>query len=325
MEKIRRETASKANFWDQVANPVDFSRRAFMTKPLFHLNTGIDGKVKHQNLFFGPFLREGVATPGFAEVPPEIAQMVPNSAYEEIRDAINEETYDGQGMRSSCQVAMWLTDATVGSFVVMRHEFPECPFTPSRLKPNGKYIGPVFVIGVVTQKILPGSAHEKRIKKKQMGEYKRHNTHTFSLVDWKWMGMKATLQEETKRYINSVCQPTINRMCQDPRKEYKCAATGEAYTGFKEQRRLASKRRVFLHLPFHPNDPPSREIQSLWRRLVQRPRGKTALNRLRCRSGVLVPIDQLVIAYSRAPNLGNLFSYRKICQRSGPPVSSYLD
>ncbi|KAL9182966.1 hypothetical protein ACHAXT_004245 [Thalassiosira profunda] len=230
--------ASKANFWDQVADPVDFSQHAFMTKPMFHLNTGIDGKVKHQNLFFGPFLREGVATPGFAEVPPEIAQKVPNSTYEDIRDAINKATYDGQGMRSSCQVALWLKDATVGSFVVMRHEFPECPFTPSRLKPNGKYIGPVFVIGVITQKILPGSTHEKRIKNKHMGEYKRHNTHTFSLVDWRWMGTKATLQEETKRYINSVCQPTINRMCQDPRKEYKCAATGETYTGESVRRDL---------------------------------------------------------------------------------------
>ena len=42
------------------------------------------------------------------------------------------------------------------------------------------------------------------------------------------MGIKATLEEETKKFINAVCQPTINRMCQDPNKVYKSGATGEA-------------------------------------------------------------------------------------------------
>ena len=42
------------------------------------------------------------------------------------------------------------------------------------------------------------------------------------------MGVKDNLAATTKKYINAVCQPTINRMCQDPHKIYKSGATGES-------------------------------------------------------------------------------------------------
>ena len=32
----------------------------------------------------------------------------------------------------------------------------------------------------------------------------------------------------------------------------------------------------------------------------------------------------MIVAYSTSPNLGNLLSYRKICKRLGPKVSSFL-
>lgn len=86
----------------------------------------------------------------------------------------------------------------------------------------------------------------------------------------------------------------------------------------------ASRRRVFLHLPYHPDDPPSKQLQQLWRDSIFEPPNKVALNHLTNSEGYSIPIDQLTIAYSRAPNLGNLLSYRKICNRSGPKVSSYL-
>ncbi|KAL7526875.1 hypothetical protein ACHAWF_001948 [Thalassiosira exigua] len=97
-----------------------------------------------------------------------------------------------------------------------------------------------------------------------------------------------------------------------------------------EKRRLAEKkktqarRQVFLHLPYHSGDPTSKTIQKLWRSIVSHPDGKTPLNRLSCNGGGPLPIDKLTIAYSRAPNLGNKLSYRKIDKRSGPKVSSYL-
>ena len=228
-KRRRIDTPRVVGFWDAVADPVNFSRRAFMTKPLFHLNSFID-VYKHKNVGFAAFLREGVATPGFAPVPPELARQVPNWTYEQIRDAINDTTYYGEDIRSACQVAMWLKDATVGSFIIMRHEFPTDPFCPANLEKNGKYIGPVYVIGVITKKIMPGSTEERDIQLNRLSEFNRHSTriHSFCLVEWRRMGIKATLKEETKKFINAVCQPTINRMCQDSNKVYKSGATGES-------------------------------------------------------------------------------------------------
>jgi hypothetical protein len=77
-------------------------------------------------------------------------------------------------------------------------------------------------------------------------------------------------------------------------------------------------------LPYHPDNPASYELQRLWRTLVFHPPGEAPLNSLTNREGEPTPIDQMVIAYSRAPNLGNMLSYRKICKRLGPKVSSYL-
>ena len=122
-DKLRR----KGDFWSIVADPIDFSRRAFMNNPLFHLNPGIDGTVKHQNLWFSPFLREGLASPGFCRVPYSIASEVSTSSYEQIRYDINDECYYGEGIHSARQVALWLKDATVGSFIIMRHEFQSSP------------------------------------------------------------------------------------------------------------------------------------------------------------------------------------------------------
>ena len=199
-----------------------------MSNPLFHLNSGIDGTTKRQNLWFSPFLREGLASPGFYRVPRHIASQVPNWSYAQIREALLDDWGED---RAACQVAMWLKDAVVGSFVIMRHEFPKCPFIPSKMKDsNGKYIGKVYVIGVITKKILPGSAEEKTAQDNQMSEFdrNRHNIRSFCRVEWNRMGMKDSLDESTKKYINAVCQPTINRMCQDLSKEYKSGATGES-------------------------------------------------------------------------------------------------
>jgi hypothetical protein len=92
----------------------------------------------------------------------------------------------------------------------------------------------------------------------------------------------------------------------------------------KMEKKKASRRRVFLHLPYHPQNPPARVIQDIWRRLVSAPDLKTPLNRLTNHDGYPVPIDRLVIAYSRPPNLNNMLSYRKIDKLSGPKVSSFL-
>jgi len=69
---------------------------------------------------------------------------------------------------------------------------------------------------------------------------------------------------------------------------------------------------VFLHLTYHPNNPPASEIQRLWRTHLFTPPGEPSLNHLTNREGYRVPIKKLTVAYSRAPNLGNLLSCRKL-------------
>ena len=99
----------------------------------------------------------------------------------------------------------------------------------------------------------------------------------------------------------------------------------------RDEKREASKRRVYLKIPFHPSDPPRRLLQKMWRNLVSNPPRALPLNELNTYnlSGdgerAKVRIDQLIIAYRRAPNMGNLLSYRNIAKRTGLAVSSYLD
>lgn len=69
---------------------------------------------------------------------------------------------------------------------------------------------------------------------------------------------------------------------------------------------------VFLHLRYHPSNPKSHMIQDLWRRYVLTPPGETPLFQLKNRAGYPINIHRLIVAYSRAPNLGNLLSCRKI-------------
>lgn len=74
------------------------------------------------------------------------------------------DTSDPNNYSDGRQVAMWLKNATVGSFVVMRHEYPNCQYCPKRLKDeNGKYIGPVYVIGVVKRWYLLALQKKKKL------------------------------------------------------------------------------------------------------------------------------------------------------------------
>lgn len=120
------------------------------------------------------------------------------------------------------QIAMWLKNATVGSFITMRHEYAKCKFCPKRLKDSSnKYIGPVYVVGVVTKKVMPGSDEEKQLKREDLREFPHYqNTHTFCRVDWKWIGIKGDLRQNTQNFLNKICQPTLVWICKDNSKQY---------------------------------------------------------------------------------------------------------
>ena len=98
----------------------------------------------------------------------------------------------------------------------------------------------------------------------------------------------------------------------------------EAKATAKATKKEAAARRVYFHVPYHPNNPPAADIQRLWQLHVADPPGQKPLNQMTNLKEAEVPVDQLVIANHRAPNLGNLLSYRKIAQRNGPKVSSFL-
>ena len=86
-----------------------------------------------------------------------------------------------------------------------------------------------------------------------------------------------------------------------------------------------SANTLYLHLKYNPADPSSKQIQKLWRDLVARPANKPHLYHLRNDLGEKIKVSRLIIAYSRHLNIGNLLSYRKICNRPGLKVSSFMD
>ena len=75
--------------------------------------------------------------------------------------------------------------------------------------------------------------------------------------------------------------------------------------------------KLFFHLQYHPSNPPAKDIQQLWQRHIARPHDGVPLYQLRNRDGYPLDIDKLTIAYSRAPNLGNILSCRKLHVKIG--------
>lgn len=97
----------------------------------------------------------------------------------------------------------------------------------------------------------------------------------------------------------------------------------EEHDRLRISKEAKSSDQVFFHLQFHPNDPPSRDIQSIWREHVSHPPGDAPLNTLKNLNKCAVGFSKLVVAYSRPLNLRNRFTVRDIHNR-GRPVSEYL-
>jgi hypothetical protein len=92
----------------------------------------------------------------------------------------------------------------------------------------------------------------------------------------------------------------------------------------KSKKETAHRRRVFLHLPYHPSNPSSKTIQKMWAKRVATPDNLLPLKSLTNEQGYNIPIEQLTIAWHRPPNLGNLLSYRRLKNRTGLKVSSFI-
>ena len=91
----------------------------------------------------------------------------------------------------------------------------------------------------------------------------------------------------------------------------------------RREKWVDSRNQVYFHLQYHPEDPPSSEIQKIWREYVSHPTDESPLAELENYDNVKVGLSKLVVAYSRPLNLQNRFSVRDIHGR-GKPVSEYL-
>lgn len=93
-----------------------------------------------------------------------------------------------------------------------------------------------------------------------------------------------------------------------------------------EAKRAKMKRSVLFHIRYHPRNLPSQRIQELWtRHICQPPFPAKPLWKLRNHHFKKIEIDNLIVAYSRPLNLGNILSSRDLDNTHGPPVSSLLE
>ena len=92
----------------------------------------------------------------------------------------------------------------------------------------------------------------------------------------------------------------------------------------KAQKAEEAQRRLYLHVEYHPRNPTPESIQQLFQTAtVLKPPGQKNANEIPC-MGAMMPLDSLVIAQHRAPNLGERLSYRDISRKHAPPASSFL-
>jgi hypothetical protein len=90
----------------------------------------------------------------------------------------------------------------------------------------------------------------------------------------------------------------------------------------------AMKKSVFLHIPFHPLNPPSKVVQDLFNKYLYDHRWEdkdaTLLHDIKNHAGAPIGINRLIVANHRPQNLGNLLSPRKFDCTPGPPASAFL-
>lgn len=87
----------------------------------------------------------------------------------------------------------------------------------------------------------------------------------------------------------------------------------------------SSDNSLFLHVGYHPSDPPSVTYQRAFESILARPIGATPLPFLRNRVNASLGIDRLTVAYHRPRNLGNYLSPSTLREDPTASVSSLID
>lgn len=75
---------------------------------------------------------------------------------------------------------------------------------------------------------------------------------------------------------------------------------------------------LLLHVPFHPKNPPSTELQRIFRNTVSRPQYEQPCEQIRDRNGNACGLNQCTVAFSRYPNLSEILSIRKLDNQAAP-------
>jgi hypothetical protein len=117
-------------------------------------------------------------------------------------------------------------------------------------------------------------------------------------------------------------RPIFDKYIQRLNQQHVCQSTNPAISNEPRQ------NPVFLHINYHPLDPPSSIIQQLFDTHVLRSKSKNPYNRplaeMKNREGIETGINRLIVCYHRPPNLGNLLSPRKFDSRPGLTVSEHF-
>jgi hypothetical protein len=93
----------------------------------------------------------------------------------------------------------------------------------------------------------------------------------------------------------------------------------------KQRQSTSTRDTLFLHIPYHPANPPSSALQDAYRTILLHPAAATPLPQIaNTHLGANCGVRRLVIAYHRPPNLANLLCPRKLERTPGPPVSAFV-
>jgi hypothetical protein len=82
---------------------------------------------------------------------------------------------------------------------------------------------------------------------------------------------------------------------------------------------------IIFKIPYHPQNPPSTDIQRVWRDTLSTPRYERPLATILNHKKDPIGLDRMIVCYRRPPNLRNLLSYRNLYFKSGQLVSSFFD
>lgn len=230
-KRIRRELSTSTTKNQEQGS--DFKGNSFVNNSLFLLNPFINSK-KRINRGFGPYIQLGIATVGYKILPSSIVEYMKEQGdklcYEKLQDKLKQVPHWAEDRCEAQHTAMWLTKVKVGSFIVMFHHYAKCKYCPKPLHQNGKYIGPVYVIGVVREHAPPLSPDKDMIANKliETSDCPENYLSCFHKVEWKLMGIKDKLSANTRSVVDVACVQTIANICQKRNKSYRSGATWES-------------------------------------------------------------------------------------------------